>query len=107
VPENQDDDNNPEFIIGGTELDQTVWETSRRFLVTLTTTLADGSVFHSCTASLISRRVVLSAAREFVDYIFHYDVNLFHSCSRSSLTRFSLPCSWFVFVALFTRLFYY
>jgi len=63
VPESQD----PEFIIGGTELDQTVWETSRRYLVALTLTRDDGSPFHTCTATLISRRVVLSAARELVD----------------------------------------
>lgn len=103
MPESQD----PEFIIGGTELDQTVWETSRRYLVALTFTLDDGAPFHTCTATLISRRVVLSAARELADYIiFHNDVNLFHFCFRSSLTRFSLPGSRSVSVALFTRLFY-
>ena len=62
--ENQD----PEFIIGGTELDADVWAASRRYLVSSTRVDPyDGTLSHSCTASLISRRVVLTAAREFLD----------------------------------------
>ena len=65
--ENQD----PEFmIIGGTELDESVWDTSRRYLVALAQAeyVAQPSTSpspHICTATMISRRVVLSAAREF------------------------------------------
>jgi hypothetical protein len=60
-------DQDPEFIIGGTELDESVWDTSRRYLVASNNVDPDdGTLSHSCTASLISRRVVLLAAREFL-----------------------------------------
>lgn len=57
----------PEFIIGGTELDKNVWEMSRRYLVALAYSDKEPtptSTPRSCTATLISRRVVLTAARE-------------------------------------------
>jgi hypothetical protein len=59
-------DQDPEFIIGGSELDENVWDTSRRYLVaTNEVDPDDGTMDHDCTASMISRRVVLLAAREF------------------------------------------
>lgn len=53
-------------IIGGTKLDERVWETSRRYLVALTLPGRVGmpGPFHFCGATLISRRVVLTAASE-------------------------------------------
>lgn len=55
-----------DFIIGGTVLDENVWKTSRRYLAALTFTQGGGKKFHTCGATLISRRVVLTAAREFL-----------------------------------------
>ncbi len=49
------------FIIGGGDLDRGVWEKSRRYLVDIN---KDDTGFHSCGATLISSRVVLTAARE-------------------------------------------
>ena len=45
-------------IIGGAALDRKVWDESRRYLVSIR---KDG---HFCGATLVSRRVVLTAARE-------------------------------------------
>jgi secreted trypsin-like serine protease len=47
------------FVIGGQTLDRNVWEASRRYLVSLR---RNGE--HNCGGTLISRRVVLTAARE-------------------------------------------
>jgi hypothetical protein len=49
------------FIIGGGPLDRGVWEKSRRYLVDIN---VNDEGFHSCGATLISSRVVLTAARE-------------------------------------------
>lgn len=70
----------PEFIIGGSELDKNVWETSRRYLVALAFSDEEPtptSTPHSCTATLISRRVVLTAARELEELRRCFFSNLF------------------------------
>jgi secreted trypsin-like serine protease len=46
-------------IIGGEPLDQDLWDESRRYLVSIR-----WSGEHVCGATLISRRVILTAARE-------------------------------------------
>ncbi len=46
-------------VIGGVVLDQNVWSESRRYLVSIR-----GALGHGCGASLISRRAILTAARE-------------------------------------------
>ncbi len=52
-------------VIGGAPLDPTVWDVSRRYLVDIKVLNRAGALKHNCGASLISRRVVLTAAREF------------------------------------------
>jgi len=52
------------LVIGGETLDRDVWEKSRRYLVSLRSETAGGVIYHSCGATLISSRVVLTAARE-------------------------------------------
>ena len=49
------------FVIGGTTLDRTVWENSRRYLVDIKKGV---QLKHYCGATRISSRVVLTAARE-------------------------------------------
>ena len=52
-------------VVGGTQLDRDVWQQSRRYLVSIRNISRDGSVvYHICGATLISRRVLLTAARE-------------------------------------------
>ena len=51
-------------VIGGETLDRDVWEMSRRYFVSLRSRTAGGVIYHSCGATLISSRVVLTAARE-------------------------------------------
>ena len=52
-------------IIGGTQLDRDVWQQSHRYLVDIKDIDPDdGSIYHTCGATLISRHVVLTAARE-------------------------------------------
>ncbi len=46
-------------------LNENIWEKSRRYLAALSFTQVDGKPFHICGATLISRRVALSAAREY------------------------------------------
>ena len=60
----QEDDSVNPFIINGADLDRTVWETSRRYLVDIRASNAFGKDGHSCGATRISSRVVLTAARE-------------------------------------------
>ncbi len=47
------------FVIGGDTLDEDLWRESRRYLVSIRN---NGE--HTCGATLISRRVVLTAARK-------------------------------------------
>ena len=63
---NSDEDGVNPFIIGGTTLDQTVWEQSRRYLVDIKGIANDGTLFHSCGGTKISNQVVLTAARELI-----------------------------------------
>ena len=60
----QEDDSVNPFIINGADLDRTVWETSRRYLVDIRASNAFGKDGHTCGATRISSRVVLTAARE-------------------------------------------
>ena len=63
----EDDDVNPS-VIGGKPLDRTVWEQSRRYLVDIKNRNDDGEIIHWCGATKISDRVVLTAARELIQY---------------------------------------
>jgi hypothetical protein len=63
VGSQEDDSVNP-FIINGADLNRTVWETSRRYLVDIRASNAFGKDGHTCGATKISSRVVLTAARE-------------------------------------------
>lgn len=100
VLENQAD---PESIIGGTELDENVWKTSRRYLAALVGTNSDGLLLgHSCTATLISRRVVLTAGRELEKYrwlilptLVHFSVLLFPPQSSLMLIFCPTSCMYF------------
>ena len=60
----QEDDSVNPFIVNGADLDRTVWETSRRYLVSIRRSNDVGTDGHSCGATTISSRVVLTAARE-------------------------------------------
>ena len=80
-------------IIGGTQLDQGVWREFRRYLVE---TRLNGS--HSCGGTLISSRVVLTAARELKIFTcrmhFGYcsscpSLTVIHLCHLSRLLRHS------------------
>lgn len=51
-------------VIGGTQLDRNVWQQSRRYLIDIRRLNGDGTIGHQCGATLVSRRVILSAARE-------------------------------------------
>ncbi len=55
----EEDDSVTPFIVGGTTLDQTVWQQSRRYLVDIR---FNGG--HYCGATKISPRAVLTAARK-------------------------------------------
>jgi hypothetical protein len=76
--ENTEDDGVDPFIIGGTTLDRTVWEQSRRYLVDIKF-LGD----HYCGATKISDRVVLTAARELIQYYEKECVSFFHAATYS------------------------
>ena len=52
------------FIINGANLDRTVWQQSRRYLVDIRSSNAIGKDGQSCGATRISSQVVLTAARE-------------------------------------------
>jgi secreted trypsin-like serine protease len=65
--ENSDGDGVDPFIIGGETLDRTVWYQSRRYLVDIKDTF-EGELYHLCGATKISDRVVLTAARELIQY---------------------------------------
>ena len=92
----KDDGVNP-FIIGGETLDRTVWEESRRYLVSIR---SHDSGLHSCGATNISDRVVLTAARKSNQYknrnVFHslccyvFDKILNHPCPLHHVIHFSL-----------------
>lgn len=78
-------------------LDKSVWDKSRRYLAALNYFRDDGSLKHSCTATLISRRVVLSAARELEHYLgsflffFLLPHTRFYSFARPILVFFLRP----------------
>jgi len=57
--ENSEDDGVNPFVIGGETLNRTIWEESRRYLVDIRFNRT-----HSCGATKISDRVVLTAARK-------------------------------------------
>ena len=76
--ENTEDDGVDPFIIGGTTLDRTVWEQSRRYLVDI-----KFEENHSCGATKISDRVVLTAARELIQYYEKECVSFFHAATYS------------------------
>jgi hypothetical protein len=60
----QEDDSVTPFIVNGADLDRDIWETSRRYLVDIRASKNTGRPGHSCGATMISSRVVLTAARE-------------------------------------------
>mgnify|MGYP000453909870 CR=1 FL=1 len=60
-----DDDGVDPSVIGGTILDRNVWKQSRRYLVDIKAD-ADGS--HTCGATKIADRIVLTAARELIQH---------------------------------------
>ena len=66
------DDSVTPFVIGGTLLDFNVWEQRRRYLVDIKyyEDPNEQKLAHSCGATLISPRVVLTAAREFIHSFF-------------------------------------
>jgi hypothetical protein len=64
---NSDEDGVNPFIIGGDTLNRTVWEQSRRYLVDLRY-LIEGVPNSGCGGTKISNRVVLTAARELIQY---------------------------------------
>jgi hypothetical protein len=61
IGENSDDDGINPFIVGGDTLNRTIWEQSLRYLVDIR---RNGDGNHTCGATKISARVVLTAARE-------------------------------------------
>ena len=63
--ENSDDNYVNPSVIGGTVLDRDDWEQSRRYLVDIK---GDDNGFHTCGATKVSDRVVLTAARELIQY---------------------------------------
>ena len=66
---NSDEDGVNPFIIGGGTLNRTVWEQSRRYLVDIKGTFeGEDELVHWCGATKISDRVVLTAARELIQY---------------------------------------
>jgi hypothetical protein len=65
------DDSVTPFVIGGTLLDFNVWEQRRRYLVDIKYyDPKEKKLAHACGATLISPRVVLTAAREFIHSFF-------------------------------------
>jgi secreted trypsin-like serine protease len=66
IGENSDNNGVDPFIIGSTTLDQTVWEQSRHYLVDLR--YGSSPSGHGCGGTKISNRVVLTAARELIQY---------------------------------------
>ena len=63
IGENTDEDGVGPSVIGGEILDRDVWELSRRYLVDI-----KFEEDHYCGATKISDRVVLTAARELIQY---------------------------------------
>ena len=71
------DDSVTPFVIGGTLLDFNVWNQTRRYLVDIKYyDPEEKKLAHACGATLISPRVVLTAAREFLHSFF---VRIAHS----------------------------
>ena len=60
-----DDDGVDPSVIGGTILDRNVWKQSRRYLVDLHYGNPSG---HGCGGTKVSSQVVLTAARELIQY---------------------------------------
>ena len=65
IGENTEDDGVNPSVIGGETLDKDTWQQSRRYLVDIK---ADADGFHTCGATKIADRIVLTAARELIQY---------------------------------------